>query len=453
MARNAGELAHRAPVTPRKASKRPLAGKPAVIVSASPSGWESNRAISPNLQEAYRRLWGGDYATYALSAGGGAGDVHKLARAIASRPPDRLVFVDHLPHPAALLRELTAAFKGRPLPPLYFHLYGDFTFYLRAWLALGPLLAKYDVSWICASDRQAELVRRLLANAPQSVSKCPFPVDPSRFAFDPALRDAARAKLGFALDDRVLIYAGRFSVQKNSLRLLREAARFIRTAPYRAHLLLAGGFDDIGAPFFGVRPLPWDYFQRWNRLWKSLPEKIRGRMRHLGPVDSSKLRELYHAADCYFSLSLHHDEDFGMAPAEALSCGSAAVLTDWGGYSSFPGASECCRLIPVSLDPRGLNFSSDRVQRDLLEQCRRGADADERRLRARRFLSTFSIDAAVSELSRIHQSRPPRFAGFSALASFLCAAGGPYFPGGPGKNSLYPKLYGAYYESWREKQA
>ncbi len=347
--------------------KRPAVGKPAVIASASPSGWQSNRTIAPNLHEAYRRLWGDDYATCALPAVGGADEVRKLARAIASRPPDRLVFVDHLPHPAALLKELTAALKGRPLPPLYFHLYGDFTFYLRAWLALGPLLMNNDVSWICASDRQAELVRRLLANAPQSVSKCPFPVDPSGFTFDPALRDRARAELGFAPDDRVLIYAGRFSVQKNSLRLLREAARFIRTAPYRAQLLLAGGFDDIGAPFFGVQHPQWNYFQRWNRLWKSLPEKIRGRMRQLGRVDSSKLRELYHASDCYFSLSLHHDEDFGMAPAEALSCGSSAVLTDWGGYASFPGASECCRLIPVSLDHRGLNFSSDRVQRDLLE--------------------------------------------------------------------------------------
>jgi glycosyltransferase involved in cell wall biosynthesis len=423
------------------------AGAPVVVVASQPSNWTSNRVISPNLRESYRRLWGEGYDVLSLPIDGDETDIRWAARALAARRPDRLVFVDHLPHPAALLEQFTSAWEGRRLPALYFHLYGDFTLQLKNWLALEPLLKRASVSWICASDRQAALVGRLLAGPRRAVSLCPFPVDASFFAFDPALRARARARLGVRSDARVLVYAGRFSLQKNSARMLGEAARFLRRKGPPTQLMLAGSFDDIGAPFFGIHHLPGYYFQVWNQTLRALPPEVSRRVRYLGRLDAARLRDLYHAADCYFSLSLHHDEDFGMAPAEALSCGTSAVLTDWGGFTSFQSASSHCRLIPVSLGSRELRFSSADVQQALRAECRENPGPEERRARAARFLSGFSIESAVEKLRRIHRRPPPRFCGFDALLPQLCRAQdtGAYFPEGPGKSRLYPKLYRAYY--------
>jgi len=422
-----------------------LSGLPAVVVASKPSNWTSNRLISPNLQAAYRKLWGDDYRVYKLTPNADVFETRRVARLIASRRHDRLIFVDHLPHPGKLLEAV--AQKGRALPILDFHLYGDFTLHLRNWRALEPLLRKTPVRWICASERQAALVKRLISGAARSVAVCPFPVDASQFSFDPQLRERARARLGLARDERALLYTGRFSLQKNSVRLLREAARFIATSPSPTRLLLAGSFDDLGAPFFGVRQLPGYYFQLWNRMLKSLPARVSRRIHYFGRLDSAQLRELYHAADCYFSLSLHHDEDFGMAPAEALSCGGAAVLTDWGGYTSFVKASSVCRLIPVTRGRAALEFSSNAVQEALRAACAEETRPEERLARASRFLSRFSVDAASEILRTIHRAAPPRFVSFDGLMSRLCAGkqGPLYFPGGPGKNTLYPRLYGAYY--------
>ncbi|MFI5360467.1 MAG: glycosyltransferase family 4 protein [Elusimicrobiota bacterium] len=428
-------------------------GMPALISSSRASHWVSNRAISSNLQEAYRRLWAGDDCRYSLPQDHDTAGIAATARALSARLPNRIVFVDHHPHPAALLAELAGRLRGRRFPPLYFHLYGDFTLHLKKWRGLEPLLQeeKCSVAWICASDRQAALVRRLLPLGATGVCKCPFPVDPAAFSFDGALRARVRADLGFREDDRVLIYTGRISLQKNSIRVLREVSRFIRTAPFPVRLLLAGSFDDIGAPFFGVNHLPGYYFQLWRRTLESLPSDVRARISHVGNVNSRRLAELYHASDCYLSLSLHHDEDFGMAPAEALSCGNTAVLTDWGGYSSFQNAPGCCRLVSVSLGPRGLRFSSGAVQRALLASCRQDSRDAARESRGRRFLSFFSIEKASSDLSRIHEGAPPRFRGFNPLLERLCSRseGRALFPAGPGKDPLYHKLYRHYFSGSR----
>ena len=60
-------------------------------------------------------------------------------RSIESRP-DRLIFLDHMPHPGALIKALEGLYGRKPLPPMYVHVYGDFTLYSRAWLEIQELL-------------------------------------------------------------------------------------------------------------------------------------------------------------------------------------------------------------------------------------------------------------------------------------------------------------------------
>jgi len=125
---------------------------------------------------------------------------------------------------------------------------------------------------------------------------------------------------------------------------------------------IAGTCDDIGSPTMAGQ-LPAGYFQqRFDEVLSTLAKSLRGRIRILGNLDRNELSGLYCAADSFISFSLYHDEDFGMAPAEALATGLPALLSDWGGYSSFAVPGTSVHLTPVSLSRRGLSFDTARIR-------------------------------------------------------------------------------------------
>src|SRR5262249_21291866 len=124
---------------------------------------------------------------------------------------------DHLPHPGALLSWLDRIYQHEKLPALTFHLYGDFTFHAGSWIALAVILSRVSSRLICASERQAALISRLL-NA--KIDICPFPLRTREYSFDPQARARWRKSLRIGKRDFVIGYTGRMSLQKNVLELV-----------------------------------------------------------------------------------------------------------------------------------------------------------------------------------------------------------------------------------------
>jgi glycosyltransferase involved in cell wall biosynthesis len=177
----------------------------------------------------------------------------------------------------------------------------------------------------CAAD--VELARKFMHNA--QVRRVPFPVDERDFyPLDPAARAEARRALGFGDDDRVVLYVGRGTPEKNIHTLLQAFAAVAAEHP-RAHLVVAGPITDAPTlDMFGVAPL--NYAATIGRAIARLGLP-RDRVHLPGPVRGARLRELYNAADVYVNLTLNHDENFGLTQVEAMACGTPVVGTAWGG--------------------------------------------------------------------------------------------------------------------------
>lgn len=395
-------------------------GRPAFVVSASASSWISCQTISPNLVKAYEQVFGDQKDIFQLATNFSNEMVRKLAIDILAASPDRLIFIDHVPHPGRLLSELAKVYGRRQLPDLYVHVYGDFSLFTADWLAVEPALRKARVCWISASDRQREFVAHYLSKPRQAMTKkCPFPVDSRNFYFDPEIRRVGRNRLKALPDERLVLYSGRVSFQKNVILLAKCFLQETDGDTVPSRLLIAGSFDDIGSPFFGFEPLRGTCFQQWTQFLSDLPSHQASRIQYLGQLGQPELLEVYNASDLGVSLSLHHDEDFGMSPAEALCTGSPLVLTDWGGYSSFADREGYCKLVPLSL--RSAKFGPAQMIsfskfRGLLRRRLDAPFTESDRVKcAEVFQQKFSVQSCAEQLVSIHQARPVAFTGFNRL--------------------------------------
>ena len=136
----------------------------------------------------------------------------------------------------------------------------------------------------------------------------PHCVDNARFAQGAATSGAEatrlRAELGLALDDRLVVFAGKFEAKKQPLALL-EA--FLQARLPRCHLVLVGDgpqraeLEARAAGHAEVHLLP---FQNQTRM----------------PV-------IYRAADLYVLPSLGGSETWGLAVNEAMACGTAVLVS------------------------------------------------------------------------------------------------------------------------------
>ena len=70
----------------------------------------------------------------------------------------------------------------------------------------------------------------------------------------------------------------------------------------------------------------------------------------MGHLDPSELAHLYNGADAFASMSVHHDEDFGMSPVEALCCGTRQFLPSGGAMLPFRKEEAAPWFRSVSVD-------------------------------------------------------------------------------------------------------
>jgi glycosyltransferase involved in cell wall biosynthesis len=138
-------------------------------------------------------------------------------------------------------------------------------------------------------------------------------------------RAALRKKMGFSAEDNVLFYSGRMTIEKNVHTLLRVFSIVEKLVP-NAHLLIAG--TEFDAPFseFGV------YSVSIRSMLTGIVKRLNIKnVRFLGQQNREELGRLYNAADIAVNMTLHHDENFGLAQIEALGCGTPVAATQWGG--------------------------------------------------------------------------------------------------------------------------
>jgi glycosyltransferase involved in cell wall biosynthesis len=429
-----------------------------LVSSRVPSFWGSCRIIAPNLVRAYHRAFGDDLPRFSYTSDmlraeslGLDASIWKLASEIRRSGVRKLVFTDHSPHPWTLLRVLEREYGSEPIPEITFQVYGDFTLDARSWLRSAATLRRARVRFVCASDRQSRMVSRLLLKPERAVGVSPFPVDTRVFLSRGALRKSWRKRLGIAENEFCVIYTGRISLQKNITALTRAMGRFIRESSVPVRFLLAGFFDDLGGPFFGIRTPPGFYYHFWKESLEALPRSARQRIQYIGQMGASELAGLYNAADAYASLSLHHDEDYGMSPAESLCSGTPVVLSDWGGYPSFMDPSDplACQIVPVSLVPRGYLFDGSAFLGALRQIRDQGSSTERRAALARRSQARLGIPAVATRLRELHSQPAPVFAGFQRKFRELAehVSQDIAFPGCPTPNTFYEEIYAPYRNS------
>lgn len=198
----------------------------------------------------------------------------------------------------------------------------------RGAITIRPLLPYLTTSDLLIANCSAD-VKLIHKFAPEAqVELLPWPFDSKTFyPLPPDERMAVREQLGITGQSQMLLYAGRLTVEKNLHTVLRAFAA-IHQVQSDTHLLLAGPVQDVPFLEFGVAPL--HYAQSIDKAIKALQLPVEC-VRYLGRIEGERLRLLYNAADAMINLTLHHDENFGLAQVEAIACGTPVIGTAWGG--------------------------------------------------------------------------------------------------------------------------
>jgi hypothetical protein len=176
----------------------------------------------------------------------------------------------------------------------------------------------------CAGD--VEIARKFFRNAQTRI--LPFVYDESTFyPSNERERQSIKADLGFRKDDKILLYVGRMTIEKNFHTLLKIFSVAQNLVP-DLHLVVAGEFMDRPFTEFGV------YSVNIRRTITNFIGELgldAERIHFLGQKNPTQLRDIYTVADVLVNMTLHHDENFGFAQVEAMACGTPVVGTCWGG--------------------------------------------------------------------------------------------------------------------------
>ncbi len=314
--------------------------KIAIICNDRSYSWKSCQKILANLIKSYN-LTGCEYKIFGYENNADQFELLQVCRDIKEYRPSVISFVDHRFLPIDLIQYFDKV--GLEDIRILFHVYGDFTLNMNTWTLLFPVVKKYSFMFLTASHREKFLLLKLLDISESLIEVVPFPVDETKYFYCPNKRKEFRLSYNKKDDDISLLYTGRLTIQKNVLLLLNVFKKLEMISPsYR--LFLAGTIDDVGIPYIGKKSLP-------GFLAHSIAKYIDNKkIIFLGDLNDENLHRAYCGCDYYISLSGHNDEDYGMSPAEAISCGLPLILSDWGGFGSFKYYfKDWVRLVSVNM--------------------------------------------------------------------------------------------------------
>jgi glycosyltransferase involved in cell wall biosynthesis len=176
----------------------------------------------------------------------------------------------------------------------------------------------------CTSD--LEIANNFFENA--QVRLLPFAFKESEFyPMDEGSIQALRATLGFNSEDKILLYSGRITLEKNVHSILRIFSVIQKIIP-NTRLIIVGRCHNVPFREFGAYPV------NLSRTLEKVIAKLgidQDKVRFIGHKDRADLCGLYNIADVVINMTLHHDENFGLAQVEAMACGTPVIGTNWGG--------------------------------------------------------------------------------------------------------------------------
>ena len=164
-----------------------------------------------------------------------------------------------------------------------------------------------------------------------------------------AEQQAVRTELGISPDAPLLVYVGRLNIQKNIHTLLHAFADILPARP-NAVLCLVGDEDNVMLGEFGVKTT--GYVQFLKELATEL--NIINAVRFTGPLLGEDLARVDATADLLVNLGFYHRENFGLAQAEAQSCGIPIVCSDWGGFKDVVLHGETGYRVDAVLTKNGI---------------------------------------------------------------------------------------------------
>ncbi|HLF72386.1 MAG TPA: glycosyltransferase [Dehalococcoidia bacterium] len=180
---------------------------------------------------------------------------------------------------------------------------------------------------VCATDQERSLVRQLYAADDAKISVIPLGVDMERF--QPTDKDVARASLGLAEGQRIVLFVGRIEPLKGVDILINAAAML--ESDVDCSVLIVGGDESSTSQVASLRDL-------------ARERGIEGRVSFVGAVDHETLPLYYNAADVCVVPS--HYESFGLVAVEAMASGVPVVASRVGGLTGTVRDGETGYLIP-----------------------------------------------------------------------------------------------------------
>ncbi|MBK24102.1 MAG: hypothetical protein CME70_08895 [Halobacteriovorax sp.] len=411
--------------------------KTVLIKRGSKSNWVSCQSITNNIEEAYSLVLGKDQSIVKfLNNEDDQYEQWKLAKEISSLNPKTIIFLDHQPHPESFLLSLDACMDK--LPHLIFHVFGDFTLQTNNWIGIEGILKKTSSKIIVASKKQKALLENLINANKEYISVLPFPIDTKFFNYSPAKTN----------DKVTYLYSGRLSTQKNILELITYFDQFNKNIANNSKLIIAGPFDDLGIPFLGKNLSSGSYGHSVEKKLASLNNE---NIEVLRNCNHEELLELYRSSDFYISLSTHNDEDYGMAPAEALCCGLPCILSDWGGFSGFKELSQN-RYVPIQEKNGRILPLADKLILELTSANEALLSVEERKKLSLESIDILGIEAYANSLKSLIKQEPKiLFDSFTREMEMMASSHrinkeAPFFKGSNGSySSLYKKIYEPYF--------
>jgi glycosyltransferase involved in cell wall biosynthesis len=317
--------------------------------------------------------------------------------------PDGIALISHSSHPFFALNVLSDQIDLRGVPILV-HCYGDFPMQFQWMRNANRKWRGLDIRFVVASRASLELHTRIL-NHKKALSICPFPVDETVFHWGPASNSASFQ----------LVYTGRLSIQKNVVELVRAVSDWSRQREILTCLKLVGDFDLTAAHFFSKSLAPSLYPSAVLAEGQGNPFLT---VEWQPTVPKSELPSLYQHSDAFISLSMHHDEDFGMSPAEALCTGLPCILSSWGGFHDFYQMAQAqgeplVALWPLRTDVGGvyLDLHDGFLALDKIFQLK-SRSSEERKSSSFKFINSFSVAAVANRIEEILQMESEPFEGF-----------------------------------------
>ena len=372
----------------------------AFVKSHIPIQWQSCVSIFANLKSAYSLL---EPNHLEVSSSYDYQENLATVRRIREICADTIIFAGYIAeHFKELVEAITKEFAlDKNKPSLVFHLYGNFSIEPNTWLLINNHIQKYPCRFVCASRRQANLVRSFMHPfAAISVESCSFPVNTKAFYFDPKARKRIRDRMNWG-NDFIILYTGRITPQKNVVPMLEDICENFLSKGKKARIILAGTFDTMTAPLFkGGGKHGFSYQREYLDFLENIPSYQQKRIQYLGHKSHSELQEIYNAADTFVCWSTYHDEDFGMAPAEALATGLPSLLSSWGGFADFERKN--CQLTPVEITKRGIEIQTTKFRSDLKLYFKQQKSLQRQRsIFAKEFAKSFSPLAIKKQLLSI----------------------------------------------------